>query len=219
MISVKYFHSEKGAALVVSLIILAVITLLGIAGMQNSSLELKMVATTKDRSDAFQAAEAALAIVEAKLTSNPPSLKQLSNGCEKEKGCYTQSCIGGLCFKGIYKNGDGKINCQVMDKKIADANFKDSVQEINDKNYYIESVNSTSGANKEKIDVKVLQEFMCFVEKYNAGVAVSSEENSERQSIDALNDNLVPLFRVTAVAQGSANRSTVVLQSTIKVVN
>ena len=79
---------QSGAALVVSLVILAVVTLIGVAAMQNSSLELKLVASTKDRLTAFQAAEAALALYEDQIKQNPPSLDQLSNNCKDDAECF-----------------------------------------------------------------------------------------------------------------------------------
>jgi type IV pilus assembly protein PilX len=51
---------QRGAALIVSLIILLVITMLGLTAIQNSSLQERMATTMVDRSIAFEAAEAAL---------------------------------------------------------------------------------------------------------------------------------------------------------------
>ncbi|MGH8476914.1 MAG: pilus assembly PilX family protein [Methylococcales bacterium] len=52
--------SQKGAALAVSLIILFVLTLIGVAGMQNTVLEEKMSGNARDYNLAFQSAEVAL---------------------------------------------------------------------------------------------------------------------------------------------------------------
>lgn len=51
---------ERGATLVVSLVMLLILTLLGTTAMQSTSLEEKMAGNTRDRNVAFQAAEAAL---------------------------------------------------------------------------------------------------------------------------------------------------------------
>lgn len=51
---------QQGATLIVALIFLVVMTLLGIAAAQNSSLEERMAGNTRNRDLAFQAAEAAL---------------------------------------------------------------------------------------------------------------------------------------------------------------
>jgi type IV pilus assembly protein PilX len=51
---------EKGSVLVVSLIILLIMTLIGLAGMEVTSLEEKMAGSMRDRNIAFQAGEATL---------------------------------------------------------------------------------------------------------------------------------------------------------------
>ncbi|MEY4588095.1 MAG: hypothetical protein RL497_171, partial [Pseudomonadota bacterium] len=113
MMPIKF---QQGAALVVSLVILAVVTLIGVAAMQNSALELKLVASTKDRATAFQAAEAALALYETILQNTPPSLANLSDNCAPGDACFVNcntAAAGekkGLCFQGSYTNGQGKAS-------------------------------------------------------------------------------------------------------------
>lgn len=51
---------QSGAALVISLIVLVVLTLIGIDGMRSSTMEERMAGNMRDRDMAFQAAEAAL---------------------------------------------------------------------------------------------------------------------------------------------------------------
>jgi len=51
---------QSGVVLVTSLIMLILLTLIGIAGIQNTSLEEKMASNSRDQNIAFQAAEAAL---------------------------------------------------------------------------------------------------------------------------------------------------------------
>jgi len=53
-------QSQRGAALLVSLMILIVMTLIGITGISTSGMEEKMTGNVRDRSLAFQAAEATL---------------------------------------------------------------------------------------------------------------------------------------------------------------
>nr|WP_320136213.1 PilX N-terminal domain-containing pilus assembly protein [uncultured Amphritea sp.] len=52
--------SEQGAVLIVSLIMLLVMTVIGLAGMEVTNLEEKMAGNMRDRNIAFQAAEATL---------------------------------------------------------------------------------------------------------------------------------------------------------------
>lgn len=52
--------TEQGAVLIVSLIILLIMTMIGLAGMEITSLEEKMAGSMRDRNIAFQAAETGL---------------------------------------------------------------------------------------------------------------------------------------------------------------
>jgi len=62
--------AQRGAILIVSLIILLLMTLIGTTGMQTASLEEKMAGNMRDRNLAFQAAESALSAGETWLNSN-----------------------------------------------------------------------------------------------------------------------------------------------------
>ncbi|VAW79504.1 hypothetical protein MNBD_GAMMA15-1214 [hydrothermal vent metagenome] len=68
-----YFISDKkqsGAALVVSLLILLVMTLLGVSSLQTSTMEEKMAGNTRERQQAFEAAEAAIIGAELFVKNN-----------------------------------------------------------------------------------------------------------------------------------------------------
>ena len=58
---------QRGVALIVALVFLAVLTLLGVTLARNSSMEERMAGNTRDRDLAFQAAEVALRDAEADL--------------------------------------------------------------------------------------------------------------------------------------------------------
>ncbi len=73
----KAMIKQRGAALVVGLIMLLLLTLIGVAGMRNTLLQQKMVANTKDREIALQAAESALRAAE--LTLSGPTGPTMTN--------------------------------------------------------------------------------------------------------------------------------------------
>ncbi|NOR71031.1 MAG: pilus assembly protein PilX [Methylomarinum sp.] len=60
--------SQTGVVLVVSLVMLLLLTLIGLTGMQTTSLEEKMAGNIRNQNLAFQAAESALRAGEAVLT-------------------------------------------------------------------------------------------------------------------------------------------------------
>lgn len=58
---------QKGATLIVCMVILVIVTILGVGNIQNVTLEEKMAANLKNRNMAFQAAETALRHAESYL--------------------------------------------------------------------------------------------------------------------------------------------------------
>lgn len=74
-------RSERGAILVVSLIILLILTILGVSVMHTTTLEEKMAAATRDKDLALQAAETALRAAEDYLAVSKPNSDQFSDTC------------------------------------------------------------------------------------------------------------------------------------------
>ena len=60
----RMVRSQAGAVLIVSLVLLLVLTILGVSGVQNTTMEERMAGNYRDRFSAFQAAEAALRVGE-----------------------------------------------------------------------------------------------------------------------------------------------------------
>ena len=54
------WNAQRGAALIISLVLLAVMTLIGVFAMRGTTLEERMAGNMRDRDMAFQAAEGAL---------------------------------------------------------------------------------------------------------------------------------------------------------------
>lgn len=63
--------AERGAALIVALILLIVITLVGLAAISSTILQNKATSNQFDREIAFQSAEAALRVATASIPTNP----------------------------------------------------------------------------------------------------------------------------------------------------
>lgn len=64
-------HAQSGAALIVALILLIVITLVGLAAIGTTLLQNKMASNQYDRQVAFQSAEAAMRVATALFPNNP----------------------------------------------------------------------------------------------------------------------------------------------------
>jgi len=78
--SIQYSKRQRGAALIVGLIMLLLLTLVGVAGMRDTLLQEKMAASMRDRDIALQAAEAALRAAELSLATGAGPVFTNSNG-------------------------------------------------------------------------------------------------------------------------------------------
>jgi type IV pilus assembly protein PilX len=62
-INLKFAHAQQGAALIIGLLLLLVLTILGVSGMNSASLEFMMAGNEQFKNNAFQAAETGLSAV------------------------------------------------------------------------------------------------------------------------------------------------------------
>jgi type IV pilus assembly protein PilX len=197
---------QQGAALVVSLVLLAVVTLIGVTGMQASTSELKMATAAQDHATAFAAAEAALTQVEEQLALAPPDREKLLSTCTGT-GCFSKTCNGGVCFQGSFKNVDSEFDCKVADP----TGVVQAIDFWSDTTLNIWKTSSRYKSIKiERLDaeVKYITEFLCYVKR--DAITPFSGAAGEK-------NNGAPLFRITAFAQGNGLRGKVMLQSTYKV--
>lgn len=89
----RFGEHQQGAALIVSLLILLVMTVLGIASMGTTTLQERMANNNRQRQVAFQAAEVALRAAETFLATNITSAAVLAinfNAATPVTGLYSQ---------------------------------------------------------------------------------------------------------------------------------
>lgn len=205
----KAMNKQSGAALLVALVILLVISILGTASMRTSTMEMKMANSQRDRDASFAAAEAALIATEEWLELNPPQFEQLIDSCGSGSTCFDASCAGGLCFDGAYGATDDEIDCVVGDSTGATQRtefWSDSSLDVwNDSAKH--KTLSLDGIDEE---IKYIVEFLCYVAPDNT-VTFNPDPGNR--------DNGRPLYRITALAEGNGDRSKVMLQSTYMLVN
>ncbi len=198
---------QFGVTLIVSLVILAVVTMLGIASIRNSNLELRMAASARDRAVAFQRAEAALVQVEGFLSSSPSpfNMNSYMPGCAGPN-CFNRDCNNGLCFAGDFEGALSKQQCRLAPfGNTATQHWQDDEVWSTEGRHRTIAVATTSEA-AEADDVRFIIEFMCFVPREGKIISSDSQEG----------ETDVPLYRVTVQATGEAARSTVMLQSTFR---
>jgi Tfp pilus assembly protein PilX len=92
-------RDERGAALVVGLVLLLVLTVLGVSGMNTATLELVMANNTQSQQLAFQAAETGidLAVGNGTYMTNAPT-NFLSGPARSQMTCITTTPVPDIAF-------------------------------------------------------------------------------------------------------------------------
>ena len=212
----KPVSAQKGAALIMSLVILAAITLLGVTNIESSSLEMKLVSAQKERNIRFAAAEAALRTAENRLETEATftSATDLTDACSGS-WCFDENCggntgadVGGLCFQGEYLQTDlTRFECEAFDTGSGNdykTYWEDATIWSNADTH--QEVSISIGASNQ-VTAKYIIEFLCFVADPDSGLPFNA--------LPGNGNNGEPLFRISVFVEGDGDRSSsVLLQST-----
>ena len=197
-------HKQSGVVLVAALIILVVLTLLGIAAMDTTGIEMKMSNNMRDQQQAFESAEFILTAVENDVIQSAPftDAELTNSGCSSVMRCFNTTCsagLGGYCFNG---SGPQLYSSCVLSPPATNPWDDPTLWSTAGKYQTMQIADATNPT--KKITVKYIVEFRCYVP------ADPSTSNI------AIAGNNAKLFRITAYATGSANKGRVMLQSTVK---
>jgi type IV pilus assembly protein PilX len=103
-------RQQSGVALIISMLLLAAMTMISVISMQNTVLEEKMSGNTRDRQLAFEAAEAAIRAGERYVQVTSFDNTQ-----------YTDTCTNGFCTRreddANYDNEDGPLDANWVDQR------------------------------------------------------------------------------------------------------
>lgn len=194
-------HFQQGSVLIISLILLLLLTMVGIAGMNMTSLEERMSGNYRDHELAFHAAEAALVEAENFIENTNLSLANFYSSCSTTN-CFKPDCTGGadggLCFTGTFNASSEPVNSCSLDnsKPWESATRWNTAAQV-------EEATSLSGV---AADARYIIEFRCFT------VRDPSNALAEKSVLA----QWALLFRITALANGGTSDSRVMLQSTYK---
>jgi Tfp pilus assembly protein PilX len=100
-------HRQHGAALVIGLMLLLVLTLLAVSGMNSASLEFVMAGNEQYRANAFSAAEAGIEQTLASGMFNPALGPQNQNGAANASDNWTTTVtaqLGGNALPALWGN-------------------------------------------------------------------------------------------------------------------
>jgi len=160
---------QHGVVLVISLLMLLVLTLIGLAATRSTTLEQRMTTNQNDQQVAFEGAEAALRSGEAVLGS-----VSQPNYAANTAGAYTQATMGNLTWKNIQWDASKGA---VYDYTGLQPNT------IIDPTYFIVQSNQTgfiSGSSLSS-DTPLKNTFVYFI--YARGVGLSSNNAVVLQSV------------------------------------
>jgi len=94
----KTKQKQQGAVLVVSMLVLLVMTMIGLAAVQTNVLQEKMAGNMLDKNMAFQAAEAGLRAAENKVRPGGFSAAQLTS-CEAGNDVAVSPTVSVICYE------------------------------------------------------------------------------------------------------------------------
>lgn len=180
------YKKERGAILVVSLLMLLMLTIIGVASIKTTTIQERMAGNLRDRELAFQAAEAALSIGEryiiSKMEGAPGWVDSLSGG--------TGSCTpsSGICKTGTVFN------------PFTDTNWDGSLS-INDQTV----LTALGGIDSADLELKSTDSLNLTMPQFVI------QKVGERDGESGMKNHI---FKVTAKGKGGDVNSEVVLQST-----
>lgn len=96
---------QQGAALIVSLVVLLVLTLIGVAGMNTSVMQERMAVNSQNANRAFQAAESTVSALTNQLYANDLSLlrESMQSATEESSVVSVTTLDSGNGIKGTYQ--------------------------------------------------------------------------------------------------------------------
>ena len=200
--SPNQLRKQSGAVIIAAFIILLVITSIGAASMKFSALDRDLVNMQRDYDHTFAAAETGLARVEAALSLNPFDKYRHSSSCDDSGDCFNPSCSNGLCFNGLYDEKTGAC-------RIGELGIKKERKNV----WQDPQLNVWQGIDRHRIlwvanhdtPIKYIVEFLCFANR---------DLDLMRVGASAKNLSFSPFYRITVLATGELESTSIMLQST-----
>lgn len=98
---VRNVHRQRGAVLIVSLVMLILVTLIGVASMQTSNMEVVMVTNAQSRMTAMSDAENALVDGETEITTTYAGTPIFDWSADTTDGLYTVGDVAGSLIDAV----------------------------------------------------------------------------------------------------------------------
>lgn len=180
---INLLRNERGSVLLLSLFILMILTVLGIAASNTSTLEIRMAANERDYQRAVYAAESGIAHMRARLQN------QLVSGNQAKIASNTpidwDFALTGPEATG-FNNSIGMLNYFV---RVYNNNDGGSATDDTDQNVYVRS--DGSGPNNSRASVEVMLNAGVVSEGltgYTAQAGAGAGKNYNSNDVDAITD-------------------------------
>ncbi|VUD68283.1 hypothetical protein TDB9533_04079 [Thalassocella blandensis] len=186
---------QEGAALIVALVILVIVTVLGVANMNATTNEMRMANSSLKRAEQFAFAERALSAAEDDLKTKFDVMSKLfTDTCGSQ--CFNKDCDNGYCFFGEYDSSfTAPAQCKVAPKGVTDERpsywKEETIWSTSSKHVSLAVPFTDDGGNQIDRPAKYIAEFLCFVDNGENGKFGETEKDT----------NGVPVFRVTVLVE------------------
>ena len=211
----QHINRQRGATLIVALVILTIMTLIGISNLKSSSFQTQMARYSENREQTFMLAESTLKYAEAEVNNDLHILSRVQDCAANSTDCYDEACAGGWCFNGTYRVGDHPWDCEL-------GTATDSGGDPYDPYWTDGSIDvwASDSLHREGPtdgypgfpEPKYIVEFLCYS-------SVDVDAGQECDSVDANDDDCIALYRITSFATSRDEKAKVMLQSIIRVEN
>lgn len=198
--------SQRGSVLIVSLGILAVLTLIGLSGANTTTLEERMAGNFRDQRVAFESAEAVLVDAERWVEQNDLSPITGPGTACVGADCFDAACTGGLCFNGTLANTFNLCAHQESSTPVWDRDNALNVWGDSSRHRTASSdLAGTVGGGRYVV------EFMCFM-RLDPAAPISAELHGSA----AFFRDYAEVYRITAMGFGATPNARSLVQSTYR---
>lgn len=202
-------RAQRGSVLIVSLGILAVLTLIGLSGANTTTLEERMAGNFRDQRVAFESAEAVLVDAERWVEDN--DLLPITGSACIGTECFDASCSAGLCFSGTLANTFNLCNHEDPSVPVWD---RDNPLDVwNDATKHRQAAASAQLQGSQG-GGRYVVEFMCFL-RLDPAAPISAELHGS----SAFFRDYAEVYRITAMGFGATPNARSLVQSTYRKVH
>lgn len=199
---------QRGSVLIVSLGILAILTLIGLSGANTTVLEERMAGHFRDQRVAFEAAEAALTDGENWIEENDLSAIAGPGSACIAGQCFAASCPSGLCFNGTLGNTYNACSHVPTANPVWD---RDNALDVWNTSGRHRVASNNSQLTGSVGGARYVIEFLCFLR-----LDPSAPLTSELHGSAAFFRDYAEVYRITAMGFGATPNVRSVVQSTYR---